>query len=72
MFDKNYLGHNFEFYRALPYAINKQEHDKQCSICKIIIWYYGVDGTYNIIIDDELAGSCDISCNEYIIKNIIE
>ncbi len=63
-FDKNYLGHNF-------IAIHKEDIcNYRCSICMISIIYFSEKAykTFNYYEFIHL----NFTCNEYIIKNIIE
>lgn len=65
MFEINYLGHDFKVEDAIT-------GDYICNICNCIIWFYTYDNEefYLSLIDGYYMNA--ISCNETIIKNIIE
>jgi hypothetical protein len=75
MIDVNYLGHNF--IRYWEYGVDR---DYQCTKCKVKIDYREIIGIKNeyCVIDVNANGIAVISankllsCNECIIKNIIE
>ena len=72
MFDKNYLNHNF-----YPIQFNGYMNHYKCGICNTVIWVdYGSKTINSHIIDiyDDRINykSKLISCDEMIIKNIIE
>lgn len=73
MIDKNYLGHDLthctEFY---------PKYDYKCNICGIIL-YYDLDKDdnytyqYNLCEDGGVYNyKCILTCEEFIIKNILE
>jgi hypothetical protein len=70
MIDLNYLGHRLkeckDFY---PY------HEYKCEICNIILYYEYANhrSTYAICSGQRSLGAiCHITCEEFIIKSIIE
>lgn len=65
MFDKNYLGHNLS--TLLKYCIS---NDFVCTYCGIEIYYFNKQ--YITLINGKSYGICEINCEQYIIKNLIE
>ena len=65
MIDRNYLGHELidfsEYYTSGEYICNK---------CNIVI--FSENNEYCTLMNGYADALCDISCNDYIIKNIIE
>lgn len=67
MINKNYLNHNF--------IEMKRNNDYICSKCKIMIWYYeGLKTQYWMLFNNTVSAGIllNLTCNEMIIKNIIE
>ncbi len=67
MFDRNYLGHKFEIFTAW----SNNNYDYKCSVCKCKVYYNGF-GDYVRLVKKNALSVYVLSCNEYIIKNIIE
>ena len=76
MFDKNYLGHNL-----ISYTRYDGDNDYICTNCGIEIYYieqfkfnYYKQSEFNYYFLNgyECGGICEISCDDFIIKNIIE
>ncbi len=75
MIDSNYLGHNLIF--TIKYYPN---YDYQCKKCGIILFYDDEkpdDDTYqyNLCIGDSVINpriKCILTCNEFLIKSILE
>ena len=68
--DLNYLGHE-----VVLYTKHYKNGDYKCSKCGIVLYYNTNDRTYFIVNDsedDEVGPMCNITCDEQIIKNIIE
>lgn len=62
MFDKNYLGHDLYFTDYSKYC---------CCKCKIVVWVFEKDSKhYTQIVGD--IKTLKLTCEEYIIKGIIE
>lgn len=68
MFNKNYLGHNFDIYNIIKVITSVKYFCHTCSKCDMVIYYQENDNIYYIHRGPELKMTCD----EYIIKNIIE
>ncbi len=62
MFDKNYLGHDLCLIDYSKYSCNK---------CKTTVWKFKDDNTYYIQIIGDIK-KLNLTCNETIIKRIIE
>ena len=72
--DKNYLGHDFKKYIWMP-ILNYLDDDYICKKCNIIIEFgYSTDYTYKQIFGKYTRLDCEfkLTCDEYLIKNIIE
>ena len=70
MFNSNYLGHNL--IHLEKYQIDTDYICKKCGV-EIFYEYFGNRDWYYYILDvDRTNGECNISCEDYIIKNIIE
>ncbi len=70
MFDKNYLGHYF-----LKYKYDKFGYDFKCETCGIIIWIEGNYSDSYYMINNKGYHTflkVNLSCNDFIIKGIIE
>ena len=71
MIDKNYLGHKLEHYTYFY-----PHYDFKCEKCNIILYYNEQDKyQYNLCDGNclvNLGPKCNLTCDEYIIKNIIE
>jgi hypothetical protein len=71
MIDLNYLGHKLK-----PYYDIYPEYDYKCEICNIILFINIQDkyhqANYCICSGDSIDDKCTLTCEEYIIKSIIE
>lgn len=74
MINLNYLNHNFQLY----YGYNAV-HDFECKNCKVHMHYVleslidGVEKYYLISkITTRISGKIELTCNEYLIKDILE
>jgi hypothetical protein len=67
MFNKNYLGHNFEEDEMW----GPEDFDYKCKTCGIRMFYDPSNKEYHLIIKTGDNGIF-LSCEEKIIKNIIE
>lgn len=61
------LGHNLIFDIEWPATIRYH-----CNTCKIIIWQLKSNGEYRHIVSTELIAKKLITCNEIIIKRLLE
>ncbi len=74
MFDKNHLKHNMELYTRY-----QPSHDYKCTKCGVVVWYSKHNDLYFLIDKDgmtQYSGNdrelLTLTCEEYIIKGIIE
>jgi len=79
-FNKNYLGHDFIFKNHGQNIVREfcQNNDYICSKCNIVVAHYYRNEIRVIKIDDRfknlklIGGTLDLTCDEVIIKGIIE
>lgn len=65
--DCKYLNHN------LIHVISKaSDHEYICKICNIKCWYFKSGNLIYQVLDNNDITPLDLTCNEYIIKNLLE
>lgn len=73
--DLHYKNHNLFFYKTLDdgkkYENNKDFGYYKCEKCNNII-YFTRDGLYYIVNRYEITSNKELTCEEHLIKNIIE
>lgn len=72
MFNLNYLNHDFILLDNYSYSYSFKHF--KCSNCKILIGYYFNGKFDNYYVVDNINGSyhLKLTCNEQIIKNLLE
>ena len=69
MFDKNYLRHDLSI-KLIPSNLTSGFY--KCIVCAQVIWFNGISYFYLDKILRNYIELTDLTCNDFIIKNIIE